>query len=152
MALLSTLLSRNFQGEFSRVMRDSAMLMLGFALFWAGQLYAQYLTIWYGNIPEEVAYLSRRVLFSPYMELSIFVVIAMFLVPFTGMIPRKTKLMPVFGQFAAILIMVGYIVEKWIYIDPVIHLDFIPAVLQAIVLGIPFMFLLFRLAKLREIS
>ncbi|MEI8314960.1 MAG: hypothetical protein WCG79_05860 [Verrucomicrobiota bacterium] len=31
-------------------------MLFGFALFWSGLTFAQYLTIWYGNIPEEVVF------------------------------------------------------------------------------------------------
>ena len=35
-------------------------MLFGFALFWSGLTFAQYLTIWYGNIPEEVVFFTRR--------------------------------------------------------------------------------------------
>ena len=34
--------------------------MFGFSIFWGGLFFAQYLTIWYGNLPEEVGYFTRR--------------------------------------------------------------------------------------------
>lgn len=41
-------------------LKDTATLTFGFALFWGGLFFAQYLTIWYANIPEEVHYLTLR--------------------------------------------------------------------------------------------
>jgi hypothetical protein len=36
-------------------------LILALSIFWAYLFWAQYLTIWYGNLPEEVAFALRRV-------------------------------------------------------------------------------------------
>jgi Ni/Fe-hydrogenase subunit HybB-like protein len=40
--------------------RDAAALILALSIFWAYLFWAQYLTIWYGNLPEEVGFALRR--------------------------------------------------------------------------------------------
>ncbi|HEU4726849.1 MAG TPA: hypothetical protein VFT22_03140, partial [Kofleriaceae bacterium] len=40
--------------------RDAAKLVLALLIFWAYLFWAQYLTIWYGNLPEEVGFALRR--------------------------------------------------------------------------------------------
>jgi Ni/Fe-hydrogenase subunit HybB-like protein len=57
---VSTLLgiARRTIGEEQR--RDAAKLVLAFAIFWAYLAASQYLTIWYGNLPEEIGYALRR--------------------------------------------------------------------------------------------
>jgi len=150
MALLSLLLLLRHGHSFEKVLRDSGALILGFALFWAGQLYAQYLTIWYGNIPEEVAYVAKRVQHSPWTELSIFVVLAMFVIPFAGMIPRRSKVSPALVLAAVVLIYAGYMVEKVIYIAPVAPLSPLFTVLQFIALGLPAAYLLRQLIRSPE--
>ncbi|MEO8845570.1 MAG: hypothetical protein ABI591_04030 [Kofleriaceae bacterium] len=41
--------------------RDASKLVLALSIFWAYLFWAQYLTIWYGNLPDEVAFALRRV-------------------------------------------------------------------------------------------
>jgi hypothetical protein len=41
--------------------RDLAKLLFGFSLLWAYLLWSQYLVIWYGNLPDEFAFLTERV-------------------------------------------------------------------------------------------
>ncbi len=40
--------------------RDAGTLILVLAIFWAYQCWAQFLTMWYGNLPDEVGVLLRR--------------------------------------------------------------------------------------------
>lgn len=40
--------------------RDAAKLVLALSIFWAYLFWSQYLTIWYGNLPEEVGFALRR--------------------------------------------------------------------------------------------
>jgi hypothetical protein len=43
-----------------RARRDAAGLVFALAIFWAYLFWSQYLTIWYGNLPDEVAFALRR--------------------------------------------------------------------------------------------
>ena len=43
-----------------RARRDAGALLLALSIFWAYLFWSQYLTIWYGNIPEEVGFALRR--------------------------------------------------------------------------------------------
>ena len=43
-----------------RARRDAAGLILALAIFWAYLFWSQYLTIWYGNLPDEVTFALRR--------------------------------------------------------------------------------------------
>lgn len=40
--------------------RDAGKLVLALSIFWAYLFWSQYLTIWYGNLPEEVGFALRR--------------------------------------------------------------------------------------------
>lgn len=40
--------------------RDAAKLVLALSIFWAYLFWSQYLTIWYGNLPDEAAFALRR--------------------------------------------------------------------------------------------
>ena len=123
---------------------DLAKLLFGFALFWAGQVFAQYLTIWYGNIPEEVSYLFKRAAVSPYREMSVAVLLLMFILPFGILISRPAKQLPRGGDRRRGFVMAGYIIERFLFILPVR-----PAstrslfILEAAVLGVPVALVLF---------
>lgn len=43
-----------------RARRDAAGLIFALAIFWAYLFWSQYLTIWYGNLPDEVTFALRR--------------------------------------------------------------------------------------------
>jgi len=43
-----------------RARGDAAKLVLALAVFWAYLFWSQYLTIWYGNLPDEAAFALRR--------------------------------------------------------------------------------------------
>ena len=43
-----------------RARRDAGALVVALAIFWAYLFWSQYLTIWYGNLPDEVAFALRR--------------------------------------------------------------------------------------------
>jgi Ni/Fe-hydrogenase subunit HybB-like protein len=51
-------LARGVLGE--RARRDAGALILALSIFWAYLFWSQYLTIWYGNLPEEVGFALRR--------------------------------------------------------------------------------------------
>ncbi len=138
MAVITALLYRQSATDYRKPLRDSGNLILGFALLWAGQLFAQYLTIWYGNLPEEVSYVYKRFMFSPYEELSYLVVICLFLLPFVIMFSSKVKQMPKVIMGIAGLIFIGYYVEKLVFLLPDTHLSPVFVVLQTLVFGVPF--------------
>lgn len=122
---------------------DLAKLLFGFALFWAGQLFAQYLTIWYGNIPEEVSYLYQRASVSPYREMSVAVLLLMFILPFAVLIARAAKRSRPVVTAAAGFVIVGYVLERFLFILPVLPANGAVFLLEAAVLGIPVAIVLF---------
>jgi hypothetical protein len=122
---------------------DLAKLLFGFALFWAGQVFAQYLTIWYGNIPEEVSYLFKRAAVSPYREMSVAVLLLMFIFPFGMLISRPAKNSRAVVTAAAGFVIAGYIIERFLFILPVRPASTIVFLLEAAILGIPVALVLF---------
>jgi hypothetical protein len=43
-----------------RQRRDLGVVLVGFALLWMYLIWSQYLVIWYGNLPDETRYITRR--------------------------------------------------------------------------------------------
>ena len=74
---------------------DVGKLFFGFCFLWGDFFYVQFLVIWYGNIPEETAYLIERVFLPPFNHLAWVLLLVCFIVPFLILLNRKIKTLPV---------------------------------------------------------
>ena len=69
---------------------DLGKLLFGFTVFWAYIAFSQYFLIWYSNIPEETLFYKHR-MESGWMNVSIFLMIGHFAVPFFLLMSRHMK-------------------------------------------------------------
>jgi hypothetical protein len=142
-AILSGLMMRRRPQRFKAAFRDFTLMIMGFALLWAGLFYSQYLVIWYGNLPEEVSYISKRMA-SPLLEnMGIYILFALFILPFVLLVSRKIKSLVPAVTMIALLVFSGLMVERLIYLIPAAHMSAAAAV-PAVLLGIPYIYLMFR--------
>jgi hypothetical protein len=96
---------------------DLGKLIFGFTIFWAYLTYSQLLVIWYGNLPEETAWVFYR-MWSEWRPVAVLVLILVFVVPFWGLIWVRAKISPVtFTVFAAISL-VGMWLERFLQVEP----------------------------------
>jgi hypothetical protein len=95
--------------------------MFGFSLMWAGLFFAQFLTIWYGNLPEEVGFLAKRLSASPLRELSVAVLFLLFVIPFPALLSTRAKSNPYVVSAAALSILSGILVERYVFLSPVVR-------------------------------
>jgi len=146
-AILAGMLSLKKASVFKPVLKDFAVMLMGFALLWAGLFYSQYLVIWYGNIPEEVSYVAKRMAVPVLKYMGLYVLFTVFLVPFLSLISRKIKTVFPAVAVIALLVFSGLIVERLIYLLPVANLSILSVVFPLIVLGLPFLYLLFTQYK-----
>src|SRR6185295_5003582 len=72
---------------------DLANLMLAFVMLWAYFSFSQYLIIWSGNLPEEIAWYLHR-LQTGWRFVAITLVIFHFVVPFILLLSRAVKRRP----------------------------------------------------------
>jgi hypothetical protein len=100
---------------------DISILMFGFSILWAGLFFAQYLTIWYGNLPEEVGFIARRVAASPLRELSVAVLFLLFFIPFPVLLSTRAKSNPYVVSAVALSILSGILVERYVFLAPVVR-------------------------------
>ncbi|MDH3217212.1 MAG: hypothetical protein OEN01_13165 [Candidatus Krumholzibacteria bacterium] len=107
----------------TETLRDTGKMMFGFSFMWGGFLFAQYLTIWYGNIPEEVSFILKRVDPAPYWGLSRLALALIFAIPFLALLSRKLKTMPAGMLFVVLSSVVGLFIEKIILITPVVPVN-----------------------------
>jgi len=102
---------------------DLSILMFGFSIMWAGLFFAQFLTIWYGNIPEEVGFIARRVAASPTRELSVAVLFLLFFIPFPALLATRAKSNPYVVSAVALSILSGILVERFVFLAPLVRIS-----------------------------
>ena len=136
--VLSGFLVRKVSDGFKSVFNDFTVMMMGFSLLWAGLFYSQYLVIWYGNIPEEVAYIYKRVSIPLVDKMGIYMLFALFLSPFLFLVSRKVKANIVFVRIIAFILFSGLIVERLIFLIPVVSLNAGGVIVPLVLTGLPF--------------
>ena len=109
----------------TETLRDCGKMILAFCFMWAGFFFAQYLVIWYGNIPEEVAYVLKRVDPAPYRWLSRTVLLMLFIIPFVSMLSRQLKTRPAGMITVAGVALGGLLLHLLILIRPVVPVDLV---------------------------
>ena len=110
---------RDSSHRLTETLRDTAKMMFAFSVVWVGFFFAQFLVIWYGNIPEEVGYVFTRVKQPPYAGLSRAVLFSVWVIPFVVLLSRPLKTVaPVMAGVAA-LIAAGLFIEKLVLVLPV---------------------------------
>jgi len=96
---------------------DLGKMIFGFTVFWTYLMWAQYLVIWYGNLPEETGFVFSR-LWGPWRPIGGAVLAGMFLIPFAGLIgaePKKRRV--TLGLFAAISLLALWL-ERYLLVVP----------------------------------
>ena len=97
---------------------DIGKLFFAFCLVWADFFYAQFVVIWYGNIPEETAYIIERTMAAPWNKLAWIVFIGCFVAPFLILLNRKIKTMPKPMTVICLFVMAGIWLEHYLLIGP----------------------------------
>ncbi|MBD3337153.1 MAG: hypothetical protein GF355_16700 [Candidatus Eisenbacteria bacterium] len=141
-AILVACLTPRDQHALNRPLGDAATLLFGFALLWAGQMFAQYLVIWYGNLPHEVSFVAHRVIPSPMREMAVGVLFALFVIPFTVFFSRTAKTTPLIIVPMAGLIFAGIFVERLLFLIPSAPLNPLLVILTTLAVGAPFVLML----------
>jgi hypothetical protein len=96
---------------------DLGKLCFGFTVFWAYLMWAQFLVIWYGNLPEETGFVFAR-LWGPWLPIGKAVLLGMFLIPFWGFLFVAAKKSPfILGLFATISLSSLWL-ERYLLVTP----------------------------------
>ncbi len=96
---------------------DLGKLCFGFTVFWTYLMWAQFLVIWYGNLPEETGFVFAR-LWGNWFPVGRAVFLGMFVVPFVGLLgvaPKKTRV--TLGFFAAVSLSALWL-ERYLLVLP----------------------------------
>ncbi len=98
-------------------LHDLGKLAFAFCVFWAYLFWAQYLVIWYGKLPWEQSFVVRRS-YGAWGAMSLAVIVLCFVIPFAGLIGRRTKRTPaLLGVFAGVILL-GLFLERYLLVVP----------------------------------
>jgi len=111
----------------ARQRHDLGKLVFGFTVFWAYLMWAQFLVIWYGNLPEETYFIWYR-LWGPWRPVGAIVFCMVFVIPFLGLLgARPKKFPPTFALFASVSL-IGLWLERYLEVVPSINSGAGPAI------------------------
>ena len=95
---------------------DLAKFMFGFSVFWTYLWFAQFMLIWYADIPEETTYFVLR--FTEYKTLFLSMLVMNFVFPILLLINSDFKSRPWFVVIGGIVILAGHYIDLFIMIMP----------------------------------
>ncbi|MBF6629182.1 MAG: quinol:cytochrome C oxidoreductase, partial [Proteiniphilum sp.] len=98
-------------------MHDLGKYQFAFSIFWTYLWFAQYMLIWYGNIPEETIYFQIRQ-YGPYSLIWYSVIIINFVAPILILMSRPSKRNYFTVTFMAMLIIFGHWLDFYIMMYP----------------------------------
>jgi len=97
---------------------DLGKLVFAFCVFWTYLFFSQYLVIWYAKLPWEQEWIVRRSYPDSWGPFSLTVIVCCFLVPFVGLIGRKSKRTPaLLAAFSAVALL-GLWLERYGMVAP----------------------------------
>jgi Ni/Fe-hydrogenase subunit HybB-like protein len=100
-------------GEY--VINYLAQLMLAFTILWVYTFFAQYLIIWYANLPDETGRLFQMQN-GPFSRLFWLFFVLKFVIPFSVLIFPYSRYTPRMIAVVAVSIIVGYWIERFTWI------------------------------------
>jgi len=127
-------------------MHDIGKMIFAFSIFWMYLFFAQYLVIWYGNLPEETQFFQARLgsqflvdksginlmelmrtwdlkyfwdrLTEPYSKITLFVWFCCWVTPFWVLLGQRPKKTPAILGGVALVVMIGFWLERNVLIWP----------------------------------
>jgi hypothetical protein len=98
-----------------QILNYLAQLMLGFTILWVYTFFAQYLIIWYANLPDETGRLFE-LQNGPFSTLFWLFFILKFIIPFSVLVFPYSRYTPGVIAAVAVSIIVGYWIERYTWI------------------------------------
>lgn len=93
--------------------------MFAFTIFWGYIAFAQYMLMWYGNMPEEIFWYVQRTE-GPWLAVALILGAVRFVVPFFALISRPAKSSPTRLKWIAVWILGGHLLDMYWLIFPVL--------------------------------
>ena len=101
---------------------DLGKLCFGFTIFWTYLMWAQFLVIWYGNLPEETGFVFAR-LWGPWRPIGAAVGAGVFIIPFAGLLGVAPKKSPFTLGVIATISLVALWLERYLLVTPSVTLE-----------------------------
>jgi hypothetical protein len=121
------------------VLHDFGKMVFAFSVFWVYLVFAQYIVIWYGDLPVETFFIVQRVHHMPWSPLSVACVVLIWLIPFVVLMSVRTKKSPMTLGAVSALGLVGMWLERYVLVVPSLSLDAIPFGLTQFLISIGFL-------------
>src|SRR6266481_42978 len=121
------------------VMHDFGKMVFAFSVFWVYLLFAQYIVIWYGDLPVETFFIVQRVHHMPWSPLSRACLVLIWMIPFIVLMSVRTKKTPMILGTVSALGLVGMWLERYVLVVPSLSLDAIPFGLTQFLISIGFL-------------
>ncbi len=109
----------------STVMHDLGKMVFAFSVFWVYLLFAQYIVIWYADIPAETFFLVVRGAiiggatgYTPWMPLTWSVFALVFVIPFCVLMSARAKRTPAILGAVALAGFAGMWLERYVLVVP----------------------------------
>lgn len=97
---------------------DMGKILQGFSLLWVYLMFSQFLPIWYANMPEESAFVVKRIQPEPFKTFCWTVLTCTFVFPFISLLPRTHKIVTPILVFIASVSFTGLWMDKFILVIP----------------------------------
>jgi hypothetical protein len=123
----------------SQQLWDLGKLNFGFCMLWGYTFFSQFMPQWYGNLPEETQWMIVRTREMPWQGLGWIVFGMCFVLPFVLLLSRDLKKTPRAYSVAALIILVGIWLEKYMIIMPQVSPTTIPLGLFDVALTLGFL-------------
>jgi hypothetical protein len=98
-------------------LQDIGKFMFAFSIFWTYLWFAQYMLIWYANIPDETGYFNIRV-WGPFRGIFFLNLIINFICPLLILMKKSPKRNWTLMTFMAVLIIFGHWLDFWQMVMP----------------------------------
>lgn len=132
--IICFVMERRKAGSAGSTVYDGSSLFFGFALFWGGLTFAQYLTIWYGNLPEEVHYFTLRFGLPSGARLFAANILLLFAIPFCTLLVHQARNSTKTYFFLAHLVLLGLFLSRLFHVFPHVELHFGFLAIQTLVM------------------
>lgn len=101
-------------------LHDLGKYVFAFSIFWTYVWFAQFLLIYYSNIPEESIYFVERLQSDPYSPIFFMNLIANFLFPFLILMTRESKRQTLILKVVCFVVVFGHWFDFYIMMTPAV--------------------------------
>ncbi len=104
-------------------LHDIGNLFFAFCMVWGDFFYVHLVVIWYGNIPEETAYIIQRIQAAPWNVMAWTVFVAGFILPFMILLNKRIKTLPGAMLALCVLVIISMWLEHFLLLAPIYSPD-----------------------------